>query len=277
MDNLDNSDLTQTAQLPGEPLPEEEISHTDKAVGIFTEPAETYSRTAKFPPKTIDWFLPVLLLLILVAISRILIMQDPEIYLQIKDEQIAKIEKQFNDMVEKGQMTREQADRQLDRVRDQFEMGRGTVGMIIQTVSILIVGFIFFFIVTGIFFLFSKFVLKGDGTYSSALVANGLTAYIGIVQIIIAAILSFLFGRMINDTSAAALMHSDTATLTGFVLARIDPISIWSYIVLSIGLGKMFKSQTLGKYFIMVFAVWILGSLLWFGIGQLFPFLQFGS
>jgi hypothetical protein len=276
MDNFENSEVNQNTQMPGETPSIEELSHTDKAVGIFTEPAQTYSQTAKFPPKTIDWFLPVLLLLILVAISRVLVLQDPEIYLQMKNEQIAKVEKQFNEMVEKGQMTREQADQQLDRVRDQFEMGRGAVGMIIQTVSILILGFIFFFIVTGIFFLFSKFALRGDGTYSSALVGNGLTAYISMVQIIIAAILSFLFGRMINDTSAASLMHSDTATVTGFVLAKIDPISIWSYIILSIGLAKMFKSQTMDKYFIMVFAVWILGSLLWFGIGQLFPFLQFG-
>ncbi len=33
-------------------------------------------------------------------------------------------------------------------------------------------------------------------------------------------------------------------TLTGWFLAKIDPISIWAYIVLSIGLAKMFKSES---------------------------------
>ena len=49
---------------------------------------------------------------------------------------------------------------------------------------------------------------------------------------IVAGILTMLLGKMIMDTSLASFMGSDKMTLTGWLLAKIDPISIWAYIVL---------------------------------------------
>ena len=62
MDNFDTTDQNSIntsgeSETPIEP----ELSHTDKMIGIFTEPSNTYEATSKFPPRTIDWFLPVAL------------------------------------------------------------------------------------------------------------------------------------------------------------------------------------------------------------------------
>ncbi|MCJ7552610.1 MAG: hypothetical protein MUO34_01890, partial [Ignavibacteriaceae bacterium] len=62
-------------------------------------------------------------------------------------------------------------------------------------------------------------------------------------------------------------------TLAGFFLAKIDPISIWAYAVLSIGLAKLFKSDDVKKYYLVVFGLWIIGSLLFFYVAQAVPFL----
>jgi hypothetical protein len=129
-------------------------------------------------------------------------------------------------------------------------------------------------VIVGVFYLLVKFILKGEGTFSSALVANGLTVYISILQMIVAGILTMLLGKMIMDTSVASLIGSDKNTLVGWALAKIDPISIWSYIVLSIGLSKMFKSESTGKYYVLVFGVWLIGMFIFFQLAQAVPFLQ---
>jgi hypothetical protein len=256
--------------------PEEvELSHTDKMVGIFTEPAATYSKISKFPLKTIDWLLPFLILLILVAVSQLVVMNNPEIAYQVKQKQMEQIEKNFADAVKKGQMTQEQADQQMSRVQDQMESMGGGIGKVIQTISIFIVGFIFFFIVCGIYFLLSKFILKGDGSYVSVMVASGLTSYISMIQVLLSAILAIVMGRLISDTSIASLVNADKSTFAGFLLGRLDVISIWAYAVIAIGLSKMFRSATTGKYYVMVFGLWIFWSLLVFIISKAVPFLSF--
>jgi hypothetical protein len=76
------------------------------------------------------------------------------------------------------------------------------------------------------------------------------------------------------DTSLASFIGSDKLTLTGWLFAKIDPISIWSYIVLSIGFAKMFKSESTGKYYALVFGVWLIGMFIMFQLAQAVPFLQ---
>lgn len=271
MDNMDTN-IPEEQTIPPE---EEELSHSDKMIGVFSEPAATFEKTSRFPVRTIDWFLPYIILLVLVAVTQIIVMSNPEIYFQTKEKQIAQMRETFNEMVKNGQMTQDQANEQMNRVQERFEKSRGPVGYIIQSVSILIVGFIFFFIVTGIYFLFAKFIFKDEGTYNSALVANGLVAYISAIEVILAAILSLGFGRLISDVSIASFIDADKFTFVGFILGKLDIITIWAFIVVSIGLSKMFKSKTTGKYYGMVFGLWIGWTLLMFFAAKAVPFLRF--
>ena len=272
MDNNDTNDVVEQNSVPEEV----ELSHSDKMIGILSEPSKTFASISKFPPRTIDWLLPFFLLLLFVAVSRIIVLNNDEIRYEVKQEQIAKIEKGLQESVKSGAITQQQADQRLDLIQENMDKFGGGIGTVIQTVSIFIVGFIIFFITTGIYFLFAKFVLKGDGTYTGALVANGLSAYIGIITVILAAILSLVFNRMFNDVSVASFINADKTTLVGFILGKIDIITIWAYIVFSIGLAKMFKSATTGKYYGLVFGIWIIGTFIIFLLSKTFPFLNFG-
>ena len=247
-----------------------ELSHSDKMIGVFTEPAKTFFLTSKFPPRKKDWVIPVLILFFIAAIIRIIAMTNEEVYFEAKKQGIERIEK----MVESGMMTREQADEAIDAIDQQMAFMNGPVGWVITIATTLIIGFIVILIIVGIYYLLIKFLLKGEGTFSSALVAIGLTTYISILQMIIAGILTMLFGKMIMDTSLASIMGSDKMTLAGWFFAKIDPISIWAYIVLSIGFAKMFKSESTGKYYMLVFGVWLIGMFILFQLAQAVPFLQ---
>jgi hypothetical protein len=270
---MDTNDTTSSIPNEQVPLQEEELSHSDKMIGVFTEPGKTFEKTSLFPARTIDWFLPMLILLVLVAISQIILLNNPEIAYQVRQKAVERIEQNFSEAVKNGQMTQEQADQQMDRILEQMDQGRGTVGMIIQSVSILVIGFIIFFIMAGLHFFFAKVVFKGEGVYASSLVANGLSAYIGIVAVILGAILSLVLGKMLPDLSVASFFDSDKSEFMGWILGKLDIITIWTNVVLSIGLAKMFRSKSMMKYFLMVFGIWILGSLLFWGLAKAFPFL----
>jgi len=247
-----------------------ELSHSDKMIGVFTEPSKMFSTTSKFPSRTKDWLIPVILLFFVAALMRIIAMTNEEVYFEAKQKGVERIEK----MVQDGTLTSEQGDNAINAIDKQMEFMNGPVGWVITIATSIIFGTIVFFIIVGIYYLFVRFLLKGEGTFSSALVANGLTIYIGVMQMILAGILTMLLGRMMMDTSVASFIGSDKLTLTGWFLSKIDPITIWSYIVLSIALAKMFKSESTGKYYGVVFGVWIIGTFLLFEVAQAVPFLQ---
>jgi hypothetical protein len=247
-----------------------ELSHSDKMIGVFAEPAKTFSITSKFPTRNKDWVIPILILFLVAALIRILAMTNKEVYFEAKKQGIERIEK----MVENGTLTKEQGDEAINRIDQQMEFMKGPIGWVITIATTLIFGFIVIFIIVGIYYLLIRFVLKGEGTFASALVANGLTIYINILQIIIAGILTMLLGKMIMDTSLASIMGTDKNTITGWLLAKVDPISIWAYIVLAIGFAKMFKSESTGKYYALVFGVWLIGMFILFQLAQAVPFLQ---
>jgi hypothetical protein len=260
----------ETIQNEKQENPVEELNHSDKIIGVFAEPSKMFSITSLFPTRTIDWVVPLLIVFAIAGLLRSVAMLNGEVYFEAKQKQIKMIE----EMIEKGTIPADQLDASIERVNSQMEFMRGPIGWIINIVTTVIFGSIFFFIIVGIYFLFVKYALKGNGNYQSALVASSLPMYISAVQFILTGILTFTMGRMIQDTSVAAFMGTDRATITGFILAKLDPLSIWAYAVLGIGLTKMFKSNETIKYIILVFALWIIGGLIFFLLGQSFPVLR---
>ena len=242
---------------------EPELSHTDKIEGVFTEPVKTFEATAKFPLRTTDWLLPEILLLILLVISQIIMFNNPEISYNIQREQRESVQK----MVDEGKMSQEQAD-------NSAKFMTPTTMAIFSSISIIIGGFIAFIIISLIYFLLCKFALKGDGTFVSSLVANGLTAYIVMIQVILATIASIMLGKWVHDVSLTSLFGIDKASIGGWLLSFVDVISIWSLAILSIGLAKLFNSKKMGKYFILVFGLWIVWKVLIFSLSSAIPFLK---
>ena len=251
---------------------ESELGHSDKIIGLFSEPKKTFEKMSGYSPKTIDWLLPITLLLFIVVLSRVLIIQNPDLAYQVKQQQKESMEKNLNTAVEKKQITTEQKE---ERLNQGLENMNKPIFQFLGYVGIIIGGFIVFFIISGVYFIFTKFVLKGEGTYAAALVANGMTGYIGMIQIILATVLSYILGRLVNDISLASLMNSDKATIIGYILSKLDIIFIWSLIILSVAFSKMFKSQSIGKYYGMVFGIWIVWGVFSFWLGKVVPWLNF--
>jgi hypothetical protein len=251
----------------------EKLSITDKMAGVFTEPSKTFERISNENPSFINWLIPILSLIICSALMSFLILKNPVIKYQAVEKQMERIEVSVAGAVEAGQMTQEQADAQLEDIRTRVEQ-QVESGAISNSIAIVVVTFVMFFVIAGVLFLLAKFLLKGDGNYSSAMTAYGLAYYILVVQVIIMLIYSLATDSLISATSVAYFLGTDTKTITGFLLNKIDPFTIWFYAVVSIGLAKLFKSTTTGKYFIAVFGLWLGFSTLFFIAAQQLPLLQ---
>lgn len=274
MSELEYKQNPESSDAQENPDEELELGFSDKIVGIFTEPSATYQKISKFPPKLVDWLVPILLMFLVVAICNMLVMRNPEIKYQIKQQRMEAVNKNLTEQVQAKKITAEQADAQREMVEKQFSMMDSPLVVAVTFVSTIVGGFIVMLIVIGYFYLAAKFIFKDEGTYTSALVANGLTAYIGMISIILAAILSLFFSRHMVDVSVASLMNIEKGTIVNYLLSKIDVFTIWVYIVFSIGLAKMFKAADTKKYYYLVFGSWIGWSLLFFLLSKYVPFLK---
>jgi len=142
-------------------------------------------------------------------------------------------------------------------------------------VGIPIATFLFFFIVSGVYLILAKFVLKGEGTYKEAMVAYGLTHYITAIQMIIMVIAALAMNKLFTGTSVADFTGTEKNTIAGFILGKLDVFSIWFYVVFGIALAKMFKSINSQKYIIGVVVVWLVFGLLFYAIANAVPWLSF--
>ena len=263
----------QSEQVPVEEQ-EPELSHSDKLVGIFSEPGKTFESIAKFPIRTIDWVLPVLAMLVVVIISQFIMAGNPQIKAEMKQKQIDAIEKRFQEAVDKGTMTKEEAESQLQTTEDQMDKMSGTIGKVFTAISILVFGFLAYLVIAGFYFLIIKFIFKADGTFQHVLVTTGLTSYIGIISMVLVTIFALVTGKMARDVSVATLFSVDTKTFVGFLLAKLDVFSIWMYFVIALGMTKLFNAGDSKKYYYFIFGAWIVWSLLVFVLMKSVPFLQ---
>ena len=69
MDVKPNNDIPVMSPVENE---EFDIGHSDKLVGLFTEPGKTFSKMSNFPPKTVDWMIPILIVIVVSILSQLL-------------------------------------------------------------------------------------------------------------------------------------------------------------------------------------------------------------
>lgn len=261
---------TEDTLQPQEPKQEiEELSHTDKIVGVISEPSNLFSKLVFLPTKATDWILPLLALIVVAIVSTFIYMSNPEIKYQMQQEQEKAMREQFDKMVESGQMSREQADEQMEQSA-QF-VNNPMFMYLIPSISVFVIMLLWFFIFTTLAFLLAKFALKGEGGYSQAMTAMGLPLYISVLGSIILVIAGMLMGKMLTGLNPATLMGMDLKTLPGFLLSRLDLFTIWFYVVVGISFAKMFKSDNVKKYVITSLAAWLIFMFIIFGLAQAVP------
>ena len=231
--------------------PEETMSFTDKAAGIFYEPTNVFESIKKSGVKAADWFVPVLLLAVLASVSIYVRFSTPE--LKYQSMQIA--EQSIDKMVANGKMTSDQAQLAKQRIES------GSTGFEwIGVAGALVATFIFFFILSAVWFLGGKFALKSEITYSQTMGIVGLSNWIGIVGMIIGIALSVVLARLDGGLNLGMLTSMNAQSKSYLLMARVDLFTLWTLFAVSVGLAT-FAGKKVIQSAAWVYGIWIVFTL----------------
>jgi hypothetical protein len=230
----------------------EQMSFTDKVVGVITEPGVVFESIKKFPVKITDWLIPTLILIVFIIASQLIQMGNPAIKSDLRQKQIATLQK----YVDEGKMPAEQFEKAIEGMdkMQSFQLIGTFVGVPVGTFFVLA-------FMALIYWLIGKFGLKGEPKYGHVFVLMGLTSVIGIIEVIITLIISILMGKFNAAPNLTLLISSVNSGPMFSILKSIDPISIWSMIVVGVGLAKLSSSTTL-KSLYWVIGLWVIYILL---------------
>ncbi len=230
----------------------------DKLTGIFTSPSEVFENLVKSKISLSDWLIPMLILIFLSIVSTFLKFGNE----QIRDSLIQFQEKRFEQMVEQGKMTEEQA----EMARERLEQIGGTQ-RIFSVIGVLIGIPVVFLIVTLVYFLLGKLFFGGKVEFMTVFTIYSLSSLILSVGVIVSTILAFLTGSFFASLSPAIFMEPSTDKAYVFA-SKFELFSLAQLVIFAVGLAKAFDKKYV-QSFALVFGVWAV----WVVLHLFVPFL----
>ncbi len=235
--------------------PVENISLSDAMTGVITEPGNTFE-SVKVSTKRSYWVIPIIIFIVLTLVSTFLVMNDEELYSEIKAKQKEVMTERMEKAVKEGKMTREQMNEAMERTDKMFSKSSPlfyvftTVGPVM---TIFLALFVKGLILWGVLKLF-----KGMATYMLIICVLGLTSIIDSIQAVIDTVLAIFLGKL-NANIGPALLFSKEAVGTTMMtlLSHFDVFNIWYLIVLGIGLAKISGLKS-GQTMPVVFGLWLI-------------------
>lgn len=251
-----------------------ELSHTDKAVGVFAEPGKTFADVAKEGPKVTDWLIPIIITILIVIASTLIIYNTPALKMKVIEKQMEAVQKNFDEAVEAGQMSQEAADSQIQVVYEQMEKSAG-IFMISQIVAGIVVVFVVFFLMAAIYLLIFNLFFKSQMSYGHVLSVTGLVTYISLIEALFILIYMLATENLAEGLNLGVLMGIEKDSFVNFLLFKIAPLKIWALIVTGIGLSKISVVKDTAKYVYVIVGLWFAWSVLMYFLGSAVPVLSF--
>jgi hypothetical protein len=207
----------------------------------------------KVSPSTVNnWLLPGVIYGVLAGIAALLILMQPALIQQTRDQQ----SKMFDKMIKQGKMTREQADRNIEaaeKFTGPFVKGSAVFGGLVSSfIQIIWWGFLLWLI--------ARFGLKTHVDFAKTLEVAGLASGIAILDTVVRTLLIVILGNPFASVSLVLLISNPTADNKWVGLAGLaNPLIIWLLTVRAIGLAKLAGVST-GKAAAWVFPIWLVTS-----------------
>ena len=234
-----------------------------RLLNVFAVPGEVFEEVKVSVGSAANWVVPALLLAVTGAISAIIVMSQPAIQQQIREQQAKVMEKQ----VEAGKMTRQQADQAL-AVIDKF-MGP-TMLKIFGAFGAVVASFVRIVWWGLVLWLMSKWLLKAHFPFPKSLEAAGLALMISVLGTIVTLLLVVNFDRMGATPSLALVVRDfDVTRKSHLFLGAANVFSFWQVGVLAAALGRLAGVPFIRAAF-PVFAWWLVQEsfLIMVGAGQ---------
>jgi hypothetical protein len=232
----------------------QQLSQMDAISGIFTEPGNTFETMTEYPKRNF-WLLPVLILVVTGIVSSFLFFSDAELGSKMMDKQKIKMREKMQESVKSGKMTQQQANDAIEKA-EKFMDPNGLFLKVTGFAGAVISPFVMLFLLSVIYLLILK-MMKANFEFTNLLNVVGLSMVISAVGSIIAIVISIIMGDLTSIGLAIIFKPETIGETLHSLFMKLDVFSIWSYVLVSIGLVKVAKIKPVMSYSI-VFGLWVL-------------------
>ncbi len=232
-----------------------EMSITDKFVGILSSPGEVYQSIVGAEPKKVNWGMPLLLTIIIGIIFTFVVFSQPPIQDQMAEGQLKALQKRVAD----GKMTQEQMDAAIER--NPVKAG-SPMFLVFGAVGVALAGTFSLFAYSGVYFAAGKLFYKSPVTYSKVIEVVGLSFFVSAVASLMTMVIVVAMGSIYASLSPTLLISDfDPMNKTHKLLAALNVFEFWSMFVISVGLSKVWNTA-LGKSIGVVGGIWVVWTLM---------------
>lgn len=237
------------------PEPSNEMSLTDKFVGILSSPGEVYQSIVGTEPKTSNWSIPLVLTILVGIIFTFVVFTQPA----IQDQMLTMQHKAMEKSVAEGKMTQEQMDAAVER--NPAKPG-SPMFLIFGAVGVAIAVSVSLFVYSGVYFLGGKIAYKTTTPYNKVLEVVGLSLFVSAVVSLLTMVIVVAMGSLYASLSPTLLISDfDPTNKEHKLLAALNVLEFWSLYVISVGLSKIWNTS-IGKSLGIVGGIWLVWTLI---------------
>lgn len=236
------------------PEPSNEMSLSDKFVGMLSSPSEIYQQISPAEPKNSNWGIPTLFTLFMMLVFMFVVFNQAPIQDQMQDNQMKAMQQQ----VAEGKMTQEQMDQAVG-----FMPKPGSpMWMIFGSVMVVIFVFLSLFGFSLVYWLIGKVAFKSAVPYMKVCEVYGLSMYIAAVSSLIGMVFVVAMGSIYAGANLSMLVGDvDPLNKTHMFLSSVNLFTIWQYAVIGIGLSKVWSVSS-AKGISVGVGVWLFWTVL---------------
>lgn len=251
----ENKPVQPDESQPVHAQPQEDISLSDAMTGVFTEPRAAFEGV-KNSKKRSYWLVPTIILIIFTIAASFMVINDEELYSEIKTMQSDAVKKRMEERVKEGKMSQEEMNQTIERT-EKFMDKSSPFFLASSILGPLIGGFIILFLRALILWIVIK-IFKGSASYMLVVCVAALSGLIDIISTVINTVLAIVMGRLMVNIGPSLIFAKDSLNenMMKFV-SHFDLISIWYLIVLGIGLAAASNLKS-SKTIPAVFVLWII-------------------
>jgi hypothetical protein len=230
------------------------MSFVEKLTNVFASPGELFENVRLTEKTTSNWAVPMIIMIVVVIAMGQIIVHNASLADQLGET----IKKGFDKQVQEGKMPQERA----DQAYEQFARPGSTMFTIFQIGAIVIGTPIFLFLLGLVYWLLGKWGLKASAPYMKVVEVVGLTFFIAVLGSIVTTLMMVAMDSIYASPGLGAFVSNfSMENKLHLALAKVNVFTIWSLVVVSSGLAKLFQ-RDYAKVLVLILVLWVL----WFAL-----------
>lgn len=208
-----------------------------RLMNVFAVPGDVFEEVKSTRRSVGNWLVPALIGCVVGIVSVVIVLSQPAIQQQLREKQEQAMEKKFEELIQAGKLTREQADQQMAAVGKFFG---GAFQKVMGAVGVVFYSFARVFFWALVLWLVARWLLQARIGYMKAAEVSGLAGMIGVLGAIVALLLRVNFSNPAASPSLALTVGEfDEKNVTHMLLAMVNLFDVWQVGVMASGLARL--------------------------------------